>query len=233
MSRVNLATHSIMPLLARLVLGAALFFAGWHNCFQTIPMTQDQIEVLEGVKVVPVAWTPPSPPANSPKEVDTPDSPAGDAEAEASPVPAWIHSRGVKRAGAELIAWRLRESGFGEWSEPLAWAVSVLQLVGGGFLFLGLLTRFWALIVAVVFGLAIWLGPIEQAGMFDRSPFGWYAQTAAFSDLFLLASGVVLSIGLVFTGSGWLGVDCLLRGGVNTQEPDTGTGVRAKAASSE
>jgi uncharacterized membrane protein YphA (DoxX/SURF4 family) len=53
------------------------------------------------------------------------------------------------------------------WPVVLAWGAAITELVGGAMILVGLFTRFWALGLAVVMGVAMWLtqfGPAIQAG---------------------------------------------------------------------
>jgi len=198
----------LMPLLARLVLGAACFLSGWHLCFQKAAMSTEETRVLEGVAAIPVAYTTEDedPPADAAAPPETP-APAAAPEATDPAVPA---GGTVERAAAERVALSLREAGWGDWSEPAAWAASVLALVGGGMLIIGLLTRFWAFVSAVLTGTSFWLGPIEHLAMFEVDPFTWVAMGEPFEDMMLLAALFVLSVGLLASGGGFWSVDRLL-----------------------
>jgi uncharacterized membrane protein YphA (DoxX/SURF4 family) len=49
------------------------------------------------------------------------------------------------------------------WPVWLAWACALTELIGGGMVLLGLLTRFWAFSLACVMGVAMWLTEIGPA----------------------------------------------------------------------
>src|SRR5262245_32882222 len=53
--------------------------------------------------------------------------------------------------------------GQGDWPIWLAWAATLTELIGGGLVLLGLLTRFWAFGLACVMGVAMWLTQIGPA----------------------------------------------------------------------
>ena len=233
MSCAAIAGTSFLPLLARVVLGTAFLSAGWHHCFQETSFSPAELRTLEGVVSVPVALveeaqTAPAPAAEATSdaggEATTDDSSHGsDAAASSGSLPAPIGpfagasetsqetAGSVNRAAAERIALTLRDAGFEEWSEPLAWATAVFQLVGGALLVLGLLTRFWALCALAMLGVAFWLGPVETAGMFDQNPLSWFADPASFQEMYMLAAGCVLAFGLMWTGSGSLAIDRVLK----------------------
>lgn len=211
MTSANRTGFGLLPLLARLVLGAACFFAGWHLCFQKVEMTSHEVRLLEGVAVVPVAYFADESPENEPGDAQdadsadvTPPTPIGPLKHAAS------GNALVERAAAERVAVQLRQAEWGDWSEPAAWAFAVLLLLGGGMIFLGLLTRFWAGTLAILLGVAFWLGPIEQAGMFDMDPFHWVLAREAFEHMLLLAALWVLAIGLLASGGGFWSLDSLL-----------------------
>ncbi|MDP7070772.1 MAG: DoxX family membrane protein [Phycisphaerales bacterium] len=217
-------------LLSRIVLGAALFFSGWHACFQEVEFTPDEIRTLEGVGVVAVpvvlveSADPPAaaPDAATPKPIGplaAPGTAAADAGSASSDDPS--AEGNVRRAAAERMALCLRTHGFGEWSEPTAWAAAVVQLLGGAALLLGLLTRLWAFLIAVILGASFWLGSVESAGMFDRDPFEWAAAGDAFYQMFFVLAMFVLSLWVLLSGPGFLSLDRLFwpRAGATPSAP--------------
>jgi len=219
MSLATCAGTSFMPFLSRLVLAAAFFFSGWHLCFQQIEFTPEQIRMLEGdaVAATPVALLDedPAPASEAANASASPASIHGAAKAAvsqtaSSPKESATASSATRRAAAMSIALRLREAGFDGWSRPTAWAAAVAQLLGGLSVLIGLLTRFWSLLMLIMIGTSLWLTSIRGAGMFDMSPFQWAAQGAVFEQMMFFAMSCVLAFGLLLTGPGLLAVDRVL-----------------------
>ena len=223
------------------MLGAALFFSGWHACFQEVEFSPEEIRVLEGAGAVavPVALLQEE---SDPSKADTHAQPAaegGEADASApiligpfagsskntpsneSSIADAATGGSISRAAAERLALRLRTHGFGEWSEPTAWATAVVKLLGGALLVLGLLTRVWAFLAAVIFGATFWLGSVETAGMFEVDPFQWVAAGDGFQDMFSVLALFVLSFGLLVSGPGVLSLDRVFWPRVRSVHPET------------
>jgi len=195
MSSTSTAGTGFLRLLTRLVLGTAFFFAGWHACFQDVAFSPEDIRLLEGVPVAPIEVALLGAPAAAPKPVapkkagEAPKStPPAAAKAPApadtppaassplQPIGPLSFPGTVDRAAAERLALSLRKAGVGDFAEPLAWAAAVASLLGGVLVLVGLLTRFWALTMAVMLGASFWFVSVVDAGLFDQSPFQWWAQ---------------------------------------------------------
>ncbi len=221
------AGTSFIGLLSRLVLAVGFFFSGWHLCFDTVEFTPEEIRVLEGdavaitpvsllAPVAPAAQKPTSQPtakgtnATKPSSVQAAALAAMSTTEQESPAEAPAASQSGHRPAAMTIALRLREVGFENWSQPTAWAASVAELIGGVAIFIGLLTRFWAFVMAVMLGASFWLSTIQAEGMFDRNPFEWAADAPAFEQMLFAAGLFVLAVGLLIKGSGPLALDRLL-----------------------
>lgn len=220
MSMATCAGTSIMPLLARLVLAVAFFFSGWHLCFQRVDLTPDQIRILEGAAIAstPVALLSedaaaapqaPEPAVASPSSIQAAAQAAVAHTAPDAEAPVAAPS-GTRRAAAMSVALCLRKAGFEGWSRPTAWAVAVAQLIGGVAILIGLLTRFWSLLMTIMLGASFWLTSVHGMGMFDMSPFEWAAQGAAFEQMMFFAMAFVLAFGLLMTGPGPLAMDRVL-----------------------
>jgi uncharacterized membrane protein YphA (DoxX/SURF4 family) len=225
MSYAVITGTRFIPLLCRIVLGAAFFFSGWHLCFQEVSFTPEQIQLLDGAPAegaaaiaVPVAMVQ----DDNTKKADTSAvKPAEPVQAAASlPIAplgplAPKHAKdsvddGLSRHAAARLTLGLREAGFDGWAEPVAWGVAVAQLLGGALIFVGLLTRLWAFVMVVMLGASFWFITIERAGMFDRNPFEWAADVAAFQEMFFVLAMFVLSFGVLCTGPGMLALDAVL-----------------------
>ncbi len=231
MSNTSNAGIGFLRLLIRLVLGGAFFFAGWHACFQEVPFTPEEIRMLEGVPVAPIEVAlraaPPAAPApesaqEAPSAPAKPEAVTAAAEAEpakasqatASPLPPigpFAGTATVNRPAAERLALDLQRAGIHDFAEPLAWAAAAASLVGGALVVIGLLTRFWALTMAVMLGGSFWFVSVVDAGLFDRNPFQWWAtdQEAA-KAMFSTAAFFTLSVTLLITGPGGLSIDRII-----------------------
>jgi len=222
MSCTVIAGTRFMPLLSRIVLGVAFFFSGWHLCFQEVTFTPEQIKRLEGVAAVAVpvallqedadqdkkADPPAEKPAQPAKKVSTtPIAPLGPLAPKVDPPPA---EDGLHRPAAARLTLALREAGFEGWAEPVAWGAAVAQLLGGVLILVGLLTRFWAFLMAVMLGASFWFTSIQSTAMFDRNPLDWAADAPAFQGMFFTLAMFVLALGVLMTGPGVLALDRLL-----------------------
>lgn len=227
MSSTAIAGTRFILLLCRIVLGAAFFFSGWHLCFQEVRFSPEQIRSLEGTAAVAVPVALVQDAADDKEKADpTVAKPADSADkpvaesAQSTPIPplgplAPKHTKpseddGLNRPAAARLTLGLREAGFEGWAEPFAWGAAVVQLLGGALIFVGLLTRFWAFLMAVMLGASFWFITIEQAGMFDRNPFDWAADGAAFQEMFFVLAMFVLSFSVLCMGPGLLAVDTFL-----------------------
>ncbi|MDP7030048.1 MAG: DoxX family protein [Phycisphaerales bacterium] len=237
MSSTSTAGTGILRLLTRLVLGTAFFFSGWHACFQDVAFTAEEIRSLEGVPVAPIEVAlrsaPVAAPAAAPAEraATSPEAASSEARspeatppAEASaapdesaaasplqPIGPFASTGPVERAAAERWALSLREAGVGDFAEPLAWAAAVASLLGGPLVLIGLLTRFFALTMAVMLGASFWFASVVDAGLFGTNPFEWWVEDeAAVRVMFAQAAFFVLAVGLLIKGPGGLSIDRII-----------------------
>ena len=232
MSCTAFAGTRFMPLLSRVVLGVAFFFSGWHLCFQEVTFTTEQIKRLEGVTAVAVpaaliqegdgdqgdkADPPAAEPAETAEKASAkPIAPIGPFTPKAETPPA---DEGLLRPAAARLTLGLRDAGFEGWSEPVAWGAAVVQLLGGALIFVGLLTRVWAFLMAIMLGASFWFISVQSAAMFDLNPFDWAADGAAFQGMFFTLAMFVLAFGVLLTGPGMLAVDTLLWPGKAASPP--------------
>ena len=182
-----------IQLLARLVLGSAMFFIGWQAVFTTTALTADELHLLDQTPAVAIVRT-----GTAPAKNDAPDASAEADEAGA-----------VQRPAVALLALDLHKGGCGGASMGIAWTIALVELIGGALLMVGLLTRFWALFMVVVLGLLFW---VVSAGMFSMNPFAWLDAPLAFYTLYLQLAGMVLALGLLVSGGGRMSVDQFLFG---------------------
>jgi len=103
------------------------------------------------------------------------------------------------------------------WPKYLAWAAAITELVAGGLLLIGALTRFSGLAVAGIMGVALWLtqiGPAISSGntwlgfLPMNDPMNPGSYTTLLFQLALLAMGLAL----LFSGPGMLSVDRFVMG---------------------
>ena len=110
---------------------------------------------------------------------------------------------------ALLPAW----AGADPWAKLLAWAAVVIELLGGAFILLGLCTRFWALLLAVTIGVAIWitelgLPTLSGQGLLGFLPAGrGHFDELAWMRLLWQFSLLCVSLSLLFSGAGSLSLD--------------------------
>ncbi len=91
----------------------------------------------------------------------------------------------------------------------LAWAAAGIELVGGGLLLLGLLSRVWGAGLAVTMGLAFYMTSLEPMLDYGVMNLPMPVFNQAFAQICLFA----MAIGIAMTGAGALSVDRLLFGG--------------------
>jgi uncharacterized membrane protein YphA (DoxX/SURF4 family) len=196
---MNFASSTIMPLLARLVIAAAMLTSGWMNCFGQV---QIRTEIVEGLREMEIT-------VNEPAPVETPVSTDESVEEEGStePVPSTISkptTRGVNR-----IVWLIHDRwpDLGGWGTFMAWSAAVAQLVAGVLLFVGLFTRFAALAICIATAMAIYIVSAHMHGMFTMNPFEWPHDSHRFIQLFAGLGLFTLSLGLLFGGGGKFSID--------------------------
>ncbi len=93
--------------------------------------------------------------------------------------------------------------------EWMAWAAAGTELVGGGLLLLGLLSRVWGagLAIATVFAFYVTsLEPMLDYGIMNMP-------TPVFTQAFTHICLFVMALGIAMTGAGGLSIDRLLFGG--------------------
>lgn len=205
----RVAALHLVPLLARLVLAAAFIPVGWGKVMVT--------STIEGPEAARIRTLLASPWSNGMDSEATPE----EASAEADPAPsrsfdeiatesmeAPIEVRNVIRLALDLDAKGLPRP------VVLAWLAALFELVGGGLLVIGLLSRIWALGLVVVMGVAFTLtslDPIMTVGPFglDRPDY-----LKAVAQLSLAA----LALGLTLTGPGAIAIDHAIFGGQDRRD---------------
>lgn len=124
------------------------------------------------------------------------DSAANPSEGQAQLLPAWM--------------------GAGKRAAAFAWLATVAELAGGALLLLGLFTRLWALAVAGVMGMALWLtqiGPVVlggAAGFYGVLPAHNNFAPGAWDTWLWQFSLLTAALAVFFLGAGALSLDRML-----------------------
>ncbi len=185
-----------MPLLARLVIAAAMLTSGWMNCFGQV---QIRTEIVEGLREMDIE-------VHEPVQADsTTVVEEGDEGSESTePAMSKTTTRGVNR-----IVWLIHTKWpeLGGWGTFLAWSAAVAQLVAGVLLFVGLFTRLAAFVVCIAIGMAIYIVSVNIHGMFTMNPFDWPHDSHRFIQLFAGLGLFTLALGLLFSGGGSFSID--------------------------
>ena len=184
---MNFVTTSIMPLLARLVIGLAMLTSGWVNCF-------GEIEIRGAI-------------ATDLMNLDIAVGTQASGETD-------VYSTDSNRVqhttrGANRIIWLVysRWPEIGTWSLIIGWAAAITQLLSGVLLVVGLFTRYAAFMVCVASGGAIYLIAFDMHGMFFMNPFDWPLDSHRFLQLFSGLSIFTLALGVFFSGAGQIAID--------------------------
>lgn len=202
----RVAALHLVPLLSRLILAAAFIPAGWGKVMGTTTVEGPEAAAIRAMLADPWETEAESDSEATPATDETPsesesaaeDAPAADADAEAP-----LQIRNVLRLAVLLDAHDL--------PMPVvqAWIAAVVELVGGGLLVIGLLSRVWALGLVVAMGVAFALTSLEP--LLASGPFGLtldvYTKAVAQLALFGLAAGVLLA------GPGAVSIDHGIFGG--------------------
>ncbi len=189
----RVAALHLVPLLARLVLAAAFIPAGWGKIMETSTIDGEEAARVRDLLASP--WTDDSTAADA----EAPDREGRSAESMAAP----LEVRNVLR-----LAVTLDQDGLPR-PVVLAWAAAVAELLGGGLLVIGLLSRVWALGLAVVMGVAFALTSLEP--LVTLGPFG-LEKPAYIKAVAQIALGT-LALGVLLTGPGAVAIDHAIFGG--------------------
>lgn len=129
------------------------------------------------------------------------------------PAPLNVGSGGSVRAKRlhRLTVMLVNDSPYPERFKPewLAWAAAGTELIGGGLLVLGLLSRFWGAGLAITMAFAFYmtsLEPVLDYGVLNLP-------MPIFNQVFTQICLFVMAIGIAMTGAGGLSIDRLLFGG--------------------
>lgn len=200
---MNFASKTFMPLLARLVIAAAMLTSGWLNCFGQV---QIRPEIVDGLRSMEIEVREPFQEVEAMHMVeDGADSEASAETSEAVKPAVTKHTtRGVNR-----IVWLLHDRwpDLGGWGTFIAWAAAIAQLVAGVLLLVGLFTRWAACAVCIATGMAVYIVSGSIHGMFTMNPFDWPLDSHRFIQLFAGLGLFTLSLGLLFGGGGGFSID--------------------------
>ncbi len=200
---MNFASSTIMPLLARLVIAAAMLTSGWLNCFGQVEIRS---EIADGLREMDIKVVEPTQESETPTlDVGEEDEDgADDATASSTTVSSNHTTRGVYR-----IVWLIHDKwpDLGGWGTFIAWSSAVAQLVAGVLLLVGLFTRIAAWVLCVALGMAIYIVSANIHGMFAMNPFDWPLDSHRFIQLFAGLGLFTLSLGLLVSGAGGFSID--------------------------
>lgn len=199
----RVASLHLVPLVARIALCAVFVPIGWNKILTFETFTGKQATAVRAMLEGPGDPTQADAPADAP--ADTPAETPAETPGETGISTGEILDEEIDPITARKLyglAVMLEEQNV---PRPLvsAWLASAVELVGGGLLLIGLLTRIWALGLAFAMGVAFTLTslPIIQ----EVGPFGMdlvsFNRTAAQIGLGSLA------IGLLLSGPGGVSID--------------------------
>ncbi len=195
----NFATTSILPLLARLVVAAAMLTSGWMNCFGHVEISHAMASQLRAMEIEVISPTVEALPPST-----TVEKPTDAKEESSTPTATFDTTRGVHR-----IIWLVNQKwpDIGGWGTFGSWTAAVCQLAAGLLLLVGLFTRLAALTICVASGMAIYLVSGGIHGMFTMNPFDWPQDSHRFIQLFAGLGLFTLSLGLLASGGGGFSLD--------------------------
>ena len=199
----RVAALHLVPLIARLMLAAAFIPVGWVKVMGTSTLEGPEAAAIRELLASP--WSDPGDgEATGDDEASdaSPNAAAPDDLATAS-MEAPLEVRNVLRLALTLDAAGAPRP------VVLAWTAAILELAGGGLLVIGLLSRVWALGLAIVMGVAFALTswePLVAAGPFDLARPDYLKAVAQ------LALGT-LAFGVFLTGPGAVAIDHAIFGG--------------------
>jgi len=205
----RVAALHLVPLIARLMLAAAFIPVGWGKVMETTTVEGPEAAAIRELLASP--WSDPGDgeatgdgerPGADDGEGGSANAAAPDDLATAS-MEAPLEVRNVLRLALTLDAAGTPRP------VVLAWTAAILELAGGGLLVIGLLSRVWALGLAIVMGVAFALTswePLVAAGPFAL------AQPDYLKAVAQLALGT-LAFGVFLTGPGAVAIDHAIFGG--------------------
>ena len=220
----RVAAMHLVPLISRLVLAAAFIPAGWGKVMGTSTVQGPEAAAIRAMLADPWKTTPTDTTAETPGE-DADATTGGEAPAEeATPVDPPADATGDDptsdpEAPLEIrnvlgLATMLDAHGL-PMPVVLAWIAALVELVGGGLLVIGLLSRVWALGLLVAMGVAFALTSLDP--LLASGPFGLDvpAYTKAVAQLALGA----LALGLLVSGPGAVAIDHSIFGPSRANDP--------------
>ncbi len=161
----------------------------------------------------PVPKPEPTPP---PKPEPKPEPPV--VKPQPDPAPRSVGSVGAVRAKRlhRLTVLLVNNSPYPERFKPewLAWAAAGTELVGGGLLLLGLLSRVWGAGLAITIAFAFYMTSLEPLLDYGVMNLPMPIFNQVFTQIFLF----VMAIGVTMTGAGGFSIDRLLFGGGDFDE---------------
>jgi len=211
MKKAHHFASNAVPLLARILLFLAFVPSGWHHAMNWTEFTGPQAERLRELGVSsPVTRGPKDTLVHLDKVSLNAAKAAGSARETAAPQ-AYDDASGVLQARSlHELTLDFDQRGM---PKPFiaAWVVAIFELVGGGLLLLGLMSRVWAA------GIAFWA--IALFGLSGLHGVNWadlWATTVPMrTSMISLILVATLALGIAFAGPGSFSLDALVfrRGG--------------------
>lgn len=233
----RVAAMHLVPLISRLVLAAAFIPAGWGKVMGTSTVEGPEAAAIRTMladpwKTTPTDASPPAEPSAADSGGDSGETtvndgrPAADTEAGAEststdPADATPEPEAAPASEAPLeirnvlgLATMLEAHGL-PMPVVLAWIAALVELVGGGLLVIGLLSRVWALGLLVAMGVAFALTSLDP--VLASGPFGLDIPTYT-KAVAQLALGA-LALGVLVSGPGAVAIDHSIFGSSRSRDP--------------
>ncbi len=194
------------PFLIRLVLAMVFLHHGYGKVFQNFEPNDKQQAALQELGVAS---------GSGAQDSETKDQGDGEKAASAAKPQLGVYKLAV-------LLHKKRESGMQwlRWPVALAWLTACTELVGGGLLLIGLLSRVWALGLLIAMGMAAYLVHWGAVGP------EWYAGFNIFHENWGITKGgperaltlAILSLSILVAGPGPFSLDHLLFGSKRKKE---------------
>lgn len=205
----RVAALHLVPLLTRLVLAAAFIPAGWGKVMGTSTVDGPEAAAIRAMLEDPWSASELAPRAASMEasgkdaETSTTDGTKAASETAAAPPRDEAASEAPLEIRQVLKLAVMLDGHDVPMPVVLAWVAALTELVGGGLLVIGLLSRLWAFGLVVAMGVAFALTSVDPILEFGPFGLGLDAYTKAVAQLSL----GTLALGLLLTGPGGLAID--------------------------
>jgi uncharacterized membrane protein YphA (DoxX/SURF4 family) len=202
----------VAPLVIRLLLAVTFLWLGLGKILESVPMRGQDAADLAALGVIPL-----------------PQAPTDDAEAKAAQIPPEapvvepgaltepvlvrrVHevtlriSRAANPGEGKRSMWPAA-LGRGGWPAFLGWATAVLEVLGGFFVLIGLLTRVWAFVLAVIAAGAMWLMELGPTVRAELAPRAEVFDTGQWDGLMWKFALFMAALSLLISGPGPASID--------------------------